>query len=115
MEAVMCPKCQVTMREREKGDVIIDICPQCRGVWLDAGELEKLSVRESRYYDDDDDDDFDDDRRGRFGGFDDDRREGISDYGRRRGSDGRVQSYPRKKKGFLASMMENFGGEGGDD
>lgn len=106
MEAVKCPKCQITMREREQGDVIIDICPQCRGVWLDAGELEKLSRRESRYYDDDDDDD--DDARYRRSG----------EYGRSREYDqSRVQSYPqrRKKKGFLQSMMENFGGEGGDD
>jgi uncharacterized protein len=88
------------MREREQGDVIIDICPQCRGVWLDPGELEKLSVRESRYYYDDDDDD--DDRRRGFGG--------QRGYG-----DSCGQQYPRKKKGFLASMMENFGGEGGDD
>jgi Zn-finger nucleic acid-binding protein len=51
------------MREREKGDVIIDVCPSCHGVWLDPGELEKLSERERRYYDDDDDDDWDDDRR----------------------------------------------------
>ena len=46
------------MREREKGEIVIDICPQCRGVWLDAGELERLGERESRYYDDDDDDDW---------------------------------------------------------
>ena len=57
--------------------------------------------------DDDDDDDDDDDRYRRSG-----------EYGRSREYDqSRVQSYPqrRKKKGFLQSMMENFGGEGGDD
>ena len=106
MEPVTCPKCGITMREREKGDVIIDICPQCRGVWLDAGELEKLSVRETRYYDDDDDDDWDDRRR-------DDRRHEDRD---REYDRGRVQQYgkTRKKKGFLQSMLESFG-EGGED
>jgi uncharacterized protein len=128
MEAVTCPKCQVAMREREKGDIIIDICPQCRGVWLDAGELEKLSVRESRYYDDDDDDDdWDDDDRRRDSrrGPDDYARERSGNYGRGRPDEyGRERQYegsrgygqPRKKKGFLSSMMESFGGgEGGDD
>jgi Zn-finger nucleic acid-binding protein len=38
------------MREVEKEAVAIDICPQCKGVWLDRGELEKLmtEVREER-------------------------------------------------------------------
>jgi uncharacterized protein len=30
------------MREVNKGGVLIDTCTQCRGVWLDRGELEKL-------------------------------------------------------------------------
>lgn len=50
----------ITVRE----GVEIDYCPQCRGVWLDRGELDKLiersnsvGVRDSyrRDYDDDDD------------------------------------------------------------
>jgi Zn-finger nucleic acid-binding protein len=109
---MQCPKCGVTMREREVGEVIIDICPQCRGVWLDPGELEKLSVREQRYYGDGDDDDGDydsDDIERRRTDYDP-RRE--REYERSRvGSDGR----PRKKKGFLSSMFESFGEGGGED
>jgi len=30
------------MREVEKAGVLLDICPGCKGVWLDRGELEKL-------------------------------------------------------------------------
>lgn len=44
-----CPVCDgIKMREVEKEDVVIDICPQCKGVWLDRGELDKLmgGVRE---------------------------------------------------------------------
>lgn len=37
------PVCQGTMKEVSKGGVLIDTCTQCRGVWLDRGELEKLS------------------------------------------------------------------------
>jgi Zn-finger nucleic acid-binding protein len=38
------------MREVEKDGVLIDICPECKGVWLDRGELDKLlqEVREIR-------------------------------------------------------------------
>ncbi|RCX13961.1 hypothetical protein DFP94_11813 [Fontibacillus phaseoli] len=38
-----CPVCHdVRMREVEKDGVLIDVCPDCKGVWLDRGELEKL-------------------------------------------------------------------------
>ena len=38
-----CPVCHdVKMREVVKEDVLIDICPECKGVWLDRGELDKL-------------------------------------------------------------------------
>ena len=30
------------MQEVNRGGVHIDVCTQCRGVWLDRGELEKL-------------------------------------------------------------------------
>jgi Zn-finger nucleic acid-binding protein len=30
------------MTQANRQGVEIDICPQCRGVWLDRGELEKL-------------------------------------------------------------------------
>lgn len=46
-----CPVCSdVRMREVEKDGVMIDICPDCKGVWLDRGELEKLmnEIREVR-------------------------------------------------------------------
>ncbi|MCY9543951.1 zf-TFIIB domain-containing protein [Paenibacillus alvei] len=57
-----CPICNnVRMREVEKEGVVIDVCPDCKGVWLDRGELEKLmsDVREERkvykeWYDEDD-------------------------------------------------------------
>ncbi|MBF0392890.1 MAG: zf-TFIIB domain-containing protein [Alphaproteobacteria bacterium] len=42
MPLLMCPNCNVAMQDVARKDVQIDICPQCRGVWLDRGELEKL-------------------------------------------------------------------------
>jgi len=87
-----CPKCNVPLSMSERQSVEIDFCPQCRGVWLDRGELDKIIERAAqlmspqtsrpvggppplppeqagqhrqsrREYDDDDDDD-DDDYRG---------------------------------------------------
>jgi len=38
-----CPVCEDSrMKEVEKDGVLIDICPSCKGVWLDRGELDKL-------------------------------------------------------------------------
>ncbi len=62
---MQCPVCQeVTLVMADRQGIEVDYCPQCRGVWLDRGELEKLlggvrgveedwhqdSERESRHY-----------------------------------------------------------------
>ncbi len=98
-----CPIDGATLMMSERKGVEIDYCPQCRGIWLDRGELDKLLEVAGR--DDDDDDrrereyrpaygerrDYDDDRRDR-----DDRPFGGGGYDPRR----------RKKKGFLSEMFE---------
>lgn len=41
-----CPACKGTalvMSERQ--GIEIDYCPQCRGIWLDRGELDKIIAR----------------------------------------------------------------------
>lgn len=42
MPLLVCPNCNVGMTNIQRSGIEIDICPQCRGVWLDRGELEKL-------------------------------------------------------------------------
>ena len=45
-----CPVCKdVTLLMSEKQGVEIDYCPECRGIWLDRGELEKLIEKEQSY------------------------------------------------------------------
>jgi len=34
-----CPKCGQTLSTEQCGAVEIDVCPSCKGVWLDVGEL----------------------------------------------------------------------------
>lgn len=40
-----CPKCigEITMITRKLCSIEIDLCPVCKGVWLDSGELSMLS------------------------------------------------------------------------
>src|SRR4051794_3455435 len=110
---MLCPKCGNTMREREKGDVLIDVCPGCRGIWLEAGELQKLIESERRYYELLD------------GDLDPARyRSESTDRGELRRADERprVERYscrgegkqPKKRGSFLSNVFEAFGGEGGD-
>lgn len=37
-----CPHCEVPLMMAERKGVEIDFCGQCRGVWLDKGELDKI-------------------------------------------------------------------------
>ena len=40
-----CPRCGVGLAMSERQGIEIDYCPQCRGVWLDRGELDKIIAR----------------------------------------------------------------------
>ena len=41
-----CPRCDnVNLSVSERQGVEIDVCPTCRGVWLDRGELDKIIER----------------------------------------------------------------------
>jgi Zn-finger nucleic acid-binding protein len=39
---LICPKCQGIMRSYERSGVTVDQCADCRGIFLDRGELEHL-------------------------------------------------------------------------
>lgn len=74
-----CPVCDVALSISSREGVEIDFCPQCRGVWLDRGELDKLVRR--------DDDGEDEGRRLRV----------VDDGGKQPG---------KKKKGWLSEIFE---------
>ena len=81
-----CPRCQVDLTISDRQGVEIDFCPQCRGVWLDRGELDKVIERASRYVDRDDDD-------------------GPHDRGLHR-SEYRDDRYYRKRKSFWGELFD---------
>jgi Zn-finger nucleic acid-binding protein len=75
-DAMKCPIDNADLVMAERQGIEIDYCPQCRGVWLDRGELDKIIERsamedgprasregERRRSQDDDDRYRDDDRR----------------------------------------------------
>lgn len=37
-----CPKCGMDLQPLKQGNLEIDTCFNCQGVWLDAGELEQI-------------------------------------------------------------------------
>ena len=89
---MLCPLDGSTLLLSERQGIEIDYCPQCRGVWLDRGELDKLIERG-------DDDDDDRDRR-----RDVDRRD--DDYRRDREYAPSEYRPRKKKKGFLSDIFE---------
>ncbi len=94
-----CPVDGTTLTMSERQGIEIDYCPQCRGVWLDRGELDKIiersapspaapPPRDDRRYDERErrDDRYDDrDRRDDWGGG----------YGKK-----------RKKESFLGELFD---------
>ena len=40
-----CPTDSATLVMSERSGIEIDYCPECRGVWLDRGELDKIIDR----------------------------------------------------------------------
>ena len=118
-EKMNCPVCDEKLREVEKHGVQIDLCPACKGVWLDRGELEKMleivqadpvagaapqapirggehGHREERHgeHGRHGDDDHDHDRRG--------------DDGYARGGHG---AQPQRRKSLLGEILGSLGGD----
>ncbi len=95
-----CPNDQTTLQMTDREGIEIDYCPECRGVWLDRGELDKIIERSASWQPERD--------------RDDDRDRGRRDEPRSEKADKADKAEkPRKKKAssFLETLME-FGGEG---
>ena len=85
--AMQCPVCRVPLAMSDRQGIEIDYCPQCRGVWLDRGELDKIVERERS-----DLDDFEQEIRGKPDS----------------GSYGVGHAPPHKKKKKRGSFLEEF-------
>ena len=117
-----CLKCGGAMRTYERSGVLIDQCTECRGIFLDRGELDRIVDAEgsssvaARV--DNTDRPPADDVRGPTG----DRHSPDDDDWRWRGDDdddrrpsrwdatGRAPSQPRKRSSLLGSVVDILGG-----
>ncbi len=111
---MQCPVCNVELKMAERQGVEIDYCPQCRGVWLDRGELDKIIERtagdpsrrvNADEYDDDDDQAYPHEKRKRgaptreiLGAYFDDDDDHRSHRGDR-----------KRRGGFLGEVFDIFG------
>ena len=50
MQQLLCPKCHNVMHQYERNGVLVDQCTECKGLFLDRGELEKLVTAETTWY-----------------------------------------------------------------
>lgn len=44
-KGMQCPHCHVPLVMSSRQNIEIDYCPECRGIWLDRGELDKIVER----------------------------------------------------------------------
>lgn len=121
-----CPKCATPMRTIERSGIHLETCPECRGVFLDRGELDRLLDFEASWSPSDeparpggrDADRPGDGRRSRHadrGGehprYRDDDDDDDDDFRRGRWSEGRSDGRrPSRRGGLLSDLFENFGG-----
>ena len=47
---LVCPKCRGSMTSVSRSGVTIEQCGDCRGIFLDKGELERLAEAEDAHY-----------------------------------------------------------------
>ncbi|MBC7776654.1 MAG: zf-TFIIB domain-containing protein [Phycisphaerae bacterium] len=93
-----CPSCNTTLAMTERNGVEIDYCPNCRGVWLDRGELDKILERTGEHYSNKQHWDDDQNKYGESWKRSDD------DKYRQQGGQGH---YPhKKKKSFLSDFLD---------
>jgi hypothetical protein len=57
-EPLRCPVDGSRLVQVDRSEILIDACPECRGVWLDRGELDRILVKERQMSGGDSDEDF---------------------------------------------------------
>jgi uncharacterized protein len=94
-EPLRCPVDGSRLVQVDRSEILIDACPECRGVWLDRGELDRILVKERQFAGGDPDEDFFREAEGRRG-----ERPG-------RGRDFDEEYRPRRKRrGFLEDLLD---------
>lgn len=83
MTELRCPKDQAPLRSYERNGIAIERCGECGGIFLDRGELERLTAAESAYLD-----------------------RGPGEYERGRSDDQRHSGERRGRRGWLGDLLD---------
>jgi Zn-finger nucleic acid-binding protein len=83
-----CPNDNATLVMSERSGVEIDYCPECRGVWLDRGELDKI-IQNSR-----------------LDNTQTEQRYGRSEQTDYRKHDNHYEQKPKKKENFIGDLFD---------
>ena len=83
-----CPVCKIDLVMSERSGVEIDYCPECRGVWLDRGELDKIIERSNQS----------------AAEYQPEKR--LANHGSRSHSDSYDSSKKKKKESFLGDLFD---------
>lgn len=94
-----CPTDDMTLQLAERHGIEIDYCPECRGVWLDRGELDKIVARSANELSSDGRDES-----GRSRGEPAWRDE--DDFDDRRDDHRRHPGRPRKRRSFIDDLFD---------
>ena len=84
---ITCPKCAGEMRSYERNEITVEQCAECRGVFLDRGELERLIDAEGAFHKEPPAQRYDDQR-------------GYGEYSYH------GRSYKKRKKHFLEELFD---------
>ncbi len=109
-DPLRCPLDGSRLVQTERSEILIDACPECRGIWLDRGELDRILVKEREWLAGGRDDDFFGEvegrgrRRERERYDDRDRSDDRERYDDERGGRRR-----KRRGGFLEDLLEGFG------
>ncbi len=102
-----CPKCHGTMRTYERNGVHVDQCSDCRGIFLDRGELDRLVDAENAWHG------------GTRRDEDDDERRYESSHGSEHRSEYRSEHQPRHDQhgsgglgGLVGEVLKQVGSQG---
>ena len=50
LSSMSCPRCDGNLKHERFEEVDIDVCDKCGGIWVDSGELERLTSRERGWF-----------------------------------------------------------------
>jgi len=96
MKCPVCKEVNLTMSERQ--GIEIDYCPECRGVWLDRGELDKLIEKN--------------DNQLNYQPQEKENHKNTSNYNEKENhKNGSYNNNGRKKESFMTNVFDMFGGD----